>query len=367
LKPSVVYLLDTLQTGGAEKSLLAITKQFVDYNPIFVILFKSSEELKPEFEKAGLMVINLALPPSYKFKRISRIVAAQIASIKPLLIHSTLFRSDMVSRRLAKQMRLPLINSLVNNSYSKQRYQSEPLSIKIKLWLLQQWDAFTANDVTLFLSNSETIRGTNARALRLQPDKIRVIYRGRSVKPTEEITRQQIDALRSELNLTNKKVFLNVSRLIDRKGQLDLIKAFGRVCNQRTDCILQEIRMHSLDNQVLLLGNRMDIPLLLKSSDYFVFPTYYEGLPGTLIEAMFAKIPIVASDIPENRECVDSGMALFHSINDVDSLFKQMLTALEDEQWPERTQNAFDYAMRQFEISKIAEQYEALYDELIGK
>jgi glycosyltransferase involved in cell wall biosynthesis len=52
------------------------------------------------------------------------------------------------------------------------------------------------------------------------------------------------------------------------------------------------------------LGHRDDAPDLLAAADVVVLPSRREGLPGTLIEAMFLEAPIVASDIPPVREVV---------------------------------------------------------------
>jgi len=378
LKKNIVFLINTLQTGGAEKSLLEITQHFKRYHPVFVQLFDKGSDLKPEFEAVGIPIINLGLRQSYRFKQISKAVWQHIQPLNPVLIHATLYISDMVSRRLPLKGNIPLINSFVNNSYGNQRYRSEPFSIKIKLWLLQQWDALTTEKVNLFISNSEAIKITNARALRLNPEKIKVIYRGRSLAPFEKVTLAELGAFRSEFDLTRKRVFLNVGRLIERKGQLDLIRAFSQVCKQRSDCVLliagegpfrkilsDEIDKLSLARYVRLLGSRNDVPLLLKLADVFVFPSYHEGLPGSVIEAMFARTPVIASAIPENLECVDDSMALFHEVGDLKDLAEQMLKALDDQHWKERTDKAFDYAMEHFEISKVAEQYEKLYDQLL--
>lgn len=378
MKRTVIFLLDTLQTGGAERSLLQIACHFKKYTPVFVQLFNKGSDLQPEFDAAGIPVIHVGLPKSFRFDQISKSVWQHIRPLRPALIHSTLFMSDMVSRRLPLNDHLPLINTFVNNSYSKQRYEAEPSLIKIKLWMLQQWDALTAEKVTVFISNSESIKQTNARALRIQLSKIKVIYRGRSLQPYVAITDNEIQSLHRELNPNGKKIFLNVSRLIDRKGQLDLIRAFDKVIKQRNDCLMwiagegphrrmleEEIMKLELQDRVILLGNRKDVPLLLKAADYFVFPSHYEGLPGAIIEAMFAKTPIIASDIPENLECVNEASALLYPVHDIETLAQQMLTALDDVHWPERVQSAFDYAMENFEISKIAEQYEKLYDEVL--
>jgi len=58
---------------------------------------------------------------------------------------------------------------------------------------------------------------------------------------------------------------------------------------------------------VRFLDHRSDVPNLLCGSDLFVFPSRFEGLPGAIIEAMSAGLPIICSDIPMNEEVVVPG------------------------------------------------------------
>ena len=124
------------------------------------------------------------------------------------------------------------------------------------------------------------------------------------------------------------KVFLNVSRLQQGKGHLDLIQAFSQIKESNTKLLIagegpqrttleNEIKKFRIGRKVLLLGYRDDINKILKVSDYFVFPSYYEGLPGALIEAIFAKKPIIFSNIPENRECMPEEAGLKFSPGDI--------------------------------------------------
>lgn len=62
-----------------------------------------------------------------------------------------------------------------------------------------------------------------------------------------------------------------------------------------------------LQNRVQFLGHREDVPEILAAADLFVFPSFYEGLPGAVIEAMALGLPIVASDIEPVRETVEVG------------------------------------------------------------
>ena len=57
----------------------------------------------------------------------------------------------------------------------------------------------------------------------------------------------------------------------------------------------------------MLLGHRADIADLLHMSDIFVFPSFQEGLPVALMEAMAAGMPCVASDIRGNVDLIEHG------------------------------------------------------------
>jgi glycosyltransferase involved in cell wall biosynthesis len=81
---------------------------------------------------------------------------------------------------------------------------------------------------------------------------------------------------------------------------------------------------HALDSTVRLLGERHDVPALLKAMDVFVLPSRTEGLPVALLEAMSTGLPIVATDVggvpgaagdgglivpPENPEALAGALA----------------------------------------------------------
>src|SRR5699024_5515742 len=55
------------------------------------------------------------------------------------------------------------------------------------------------------------------------------------------------------------------------------------------------IRLGVLDN-IIMLGNRNDIPELLSASDGFIFPSFYEGFPNAVLEAQTSGLPCLISD-----------------------------------------------------------------------
>ena len=113
----------------------------------------------------------------------------------------------------------------------------------------------------------------------------------------------------------NTIVFGIVARLDPIKNHKTLIKAFARINKIWPDtCLLiagkgdQEKYLQSIaGNNVHLLGNRTDIPDLLKCIDVFVLPSFNEGVSNTILEAMAAGLPVVASDRGGNPELIIHG------------------------------------------------------------
>lgn len=375
----VLFLIDTLSTGGAEKSLLEILPRIRSYQPVICHLFPG-DELAPAFTSRGLRVISLNLPPTVVSRRAVKKVSELVTDLKPIIIHSTLFRSDFVARQVARKANVILVNSLVNNSYHSSRFRGASLLLQVKVRLVQLLDAFSARRVDLFISNSHTIKLANANALGIPLHKIIVIYRGRAVREFTDVDPESVERARM-LTVGYSPVFLNISRLIDRKGQSDLLKAFKTISELYSSSLLliggegpsrneleREVDSLGLSDKVKLLGRVDNVPALMKVADYFVFPSHYEGLPGVIIEAMLAQLPIIASDIPENRECLDTDMAYFFDVANVRSMQLSIVRALSQEEGSRKmAARAYGKALDTFDVELIAKKYEMAYDELLSK
>lgn len=112
-----------------------------------------------------------------------------------------------------------------------------------------------------------------------------------------------------KMNLENKFVIGHVGRFHEAKNHGFLLDIFAEVCKKRSDAILLLIgdgdlresikdKVHSLklDNNVILAGSRDDVPQLMQAMDLFVFPSLWEGLPVTVVEAQAAGLPCLISD-----------------------------------------------------------------------
>ncbi|UJH91309.1 glycosyltransferase family 4 protein [Antarcticibacterium sp. 1MA-6-2] len=379
-KKKVLFVIDTLQGSGAERSLVEIAQHFKRYTPVFAHVYEGNM-MVPVLEKAGIKAYSLNIPMEKNFGLAAKKLGEVYEKEQPDLIHSTLFKSDLITRRLKSKYKIPLISSYVNNNYNPLRFENLNFVQSLKMRLVQLYDAVSSRKVDFFISNSETIKEAKAKSTLVNKDKVKVIFRGRDVQKFQtDFDPQKLDALKKSLNVLNKKVLLNVSRLLERKGQMDMIDALPEIIKVHPDIVLliaghgnyetklnRRIKELGLENYVQLLGRRQDVPDLLKIADLFVYPSYFEGLPGSLIEAMLAEKLIVCSDIPENQECVDTETAIFFGRGNVEELTEKVLDSLENqEELKSLGRKARVVAIQKFDIHNIAREYETTYDEVLS-
>jgi len=376
----VLFVIDTLQGSGAERSLVEIAQHFEKYTPVFAHIYEG-DMMVPVLEKAGIKAYSLNIPMEKNFSLAAEKLAQVYENEKPDIIHSTLFKSDVITRRLKSKYSIPLISSYVNNNYNPLRFKNLSFIQSLKVRLVQLYDTYSSRKVDYFISNSETIKEAKSKSTFVSKDKVKVIFRGRDIQKFQtNFDRQKLEDLKKSLNISNKTVLLNVSRLLERKGQMDMIDALPELIKIHPDIVLliaghgnyevklnERIKVLALENHVQLLGRRQDVPDLLEIADVFVYPSYFEGLPGSLIEAMLAKKLIVCSNIPENLECVNSDSALIFERGEKIDFANKVIYALKNkENLRKLGENARENAIEKFDIRKISKQYEDYYDKIIS-
>ncbi len=116
----------------------------------------------------------------------------------------------------------------------------------------------------------------------------------------------------------NDVLVLAVGELIKRKNHETLIRAVAALKDTSIRCLIagegplhgyleELIASLGLQDRVKLLGRRTDIAELDKAADIFALPSYQEGLPVALMEAMASGKPAVCSDIRGNRDLIEPG------------------------------------------------------------
>ncbi|MCA0756493.1 glycosyltransferase family 1 protein [Paenibacillus sp. N4] len=122
-------------------------------------------------------------------------------------------------------------------------------------------------------------------------------------------SREKRQKVREKLGVSGKFVIGHIGRLTYPKNHEFLIEIFNIFHKMDSNSLLllvgegelrsqieQKIKKLNLENSVILTGKRDDIADLLQGMDIFIFPSHFEGLPVTLVEAQTAGLPCIVSD-----------------------------------------------------------------------
>ena len=151
------------------------------------------------------------------------------------------------------------------------------------------------------------------------------------------------EEIRKELNIPSDAfVMYSIGELIKRKNHKFVIDTMKEELlnnpnlyyviagnGKLTDYYKEYIHELGLDNQVRLLGFRKDARKLMYGMDIFLFPSIQEGLPVSVIEAMSAGLPVIATDIRGNHDLIqDNKNGYLYTLDDSNTLKDRIHTLM---------------------------------------
>jgi len=165
-------------------------------------------------------------------------------------------------------------------------------------------------------------------------------------------------------------VFLLIARLLGEKGLREYAQAARLVKQRYPDAVfrllgpadpspdgvpLQEVHDWNAQNVVEYLGSTADVRPFIAGCHVYVLPSYHEGMPRTVQEAMAMGRPILTADVPGCRETVVPGENGFLvSKGDVEALADRMIWFIEHrDQWQRMGQASRRMAEERFDVHKI--------------
>jgi glycosyltransferase involved in cell wall biosynthesis len=371
----VLYVIDSLFGGGAEQSLAVLAPHLVRAGVELdvVYLHERDAALKSTLTGAGARVSALGSNRRTAMKGLR----AEQRIRQPDVVHTTLFEADIIARIANLGTSMPIVTSLVNEAYGSDQLRNPQLR-RWKVRGAQLVDAITARRVTRFHAVSSNVARVMGSRLHIPAGRIEVIPRGRDAEMLGRREPARRTQKRSDLGLGPDDVMLlAVGRQEYQKGIDVAIAALPAVLGAHptaklfvagregnaTGMLRTTVEAEHLGNCVQFLGYRADVPDLLCAADVFVFPSRWEGSPGSVIEAMALEAPIVASDIPAVREVVGAtDSALLARTDDPKALAVAINIALDDPDPSRRVNVARQRFLTTFTADRVAHRMLALYE-----
>ena len=192
-----------------------------------------------------------------------------------------------------------------------------------------------------------------------------------------------IQALREDKSIIRRQlgipedafVLYSVGELIPRKNHIFAVKALTEAFHSDPGLyyliagggenpeLSSYIREHGLEDQVRLLGFRTDARKLMYGMDLFLFPSFQEGLPVAVMEAMAAGLPIIASDIRGNHDLIEDGRNGFlYPVDERERFCACVKRLKEDASLREQFADAVRADSETYSVEQVQPQITALYD-----
>ena len=183
------------------------------------------------------------------------------------------------------------------------------------------------------------------------------------------------------LNFDGSKVVGMVARLDLQKGFEYLLRAARELCGTFPELkvvlvgegpdrneIEGMIQRLGLQSNVILAGQHSDMPAIYAAMDIFVLPSLNEGLPMTILEAMAARKPVIATRVGAIPKVIQDGeTGLLVDPGDTDGLQSALARLLADADLRSRIGAAgHDWVSRNYTSEAMALKYRQMYDDVLG-
>lgn len=168
-----------------------------------------------------------------------------------------------------------------------------------------------------------------------------------------------------------------VGRLADGKGFEDLITAVEQLPRDKIsvyfvgdgplkDQLQKEIDERGLSDTIHLLGYRTDIPEILAACDIFVLPSYREGTPRVITEAMASGLPVVATNIAGVPEQIEDGVnGILIEPGDVNTLVAGLQQLIESPELRQQYAASSRERVERFSIQQMLTDIDSIYQDLL--
>lgn len=317
---SVVLLIDSLDSGGAQRQMVGLAKLLHDkgyqinviyYHPIyFYRSYLDEHHIHNKYVTGS----------ENKIKRIF-LIARAIRQFKPEVVISYLDSPNIIAcliKALGIKFRLVV----------SERNTSQDLSYieKTKFYLYRYADSIVTNSYTQerFINNNFPIWGYKTKVItnfvdtdlfhplhKEKREKLRILVVGR-------VSRQK-----------NVLAFLQAVHILKRNGISFSVDWYGRVDDDTFKQSKRLIDTHLLDDVFSFHKPTIDIVSEYQQSDIFCLPSLYEGFPNVICEAMSCGLPILCSNVCDNSLVVKDGENgfLFDPSN-IEEMANKMMTML---------------------------------------
>jgi len=355
-KKKIIHVIPTLGFGGAERLVFDIAKRLdPDKYDVRVVAMVRGGKMEKAFRDAKVPFTifykkgKLGLGVFLKLKKYFK-------EQNPDIVHTHLFGADVWAGLAAH---FSGVRHIVKTEHNLNL--SEGLMKKI----IKRMTAFVFERMVAI---SPAVVEYMIDVEKMPKDKIKIIYNGIDIGRFEQKTNN---------GFSSRPVLINVARLEKQKGHEFLIRTLAgiRDIDWRLELVgdgslrpvlERQVAGAGLADRVKFLGNREDVPKLLKAADIFVFTPRWEGLGLAALEASAVGLPVLATSVGGLKNIFkDNKTAQLVAYGDEVAAAKAIAWMIgHPEKAMYMARLAQEMVKEKYSLERMVKEYEHLYDTL---
>lgn len=366
----VGHFIDSDDPGGAETLVVEICSRLDKNSFSPVVLHFGNKWLEQKCRESGIpmvLVPGFSYYKSFKTLPVFSVIFSKFLRDNGVdLVHSHLFGSITGACLPTAISRIPHIGT-IHDTYTIEEKKN-------RVHLLRAASRLGTRLVTVSGKMKERLEELGS----FKGDVLRVIRNGVDLARYGE---RQSEGIRERLGIGQSDFVLAcVGRLVELKGHNILIEAFKLLKPRRPLRLLiigdgpdrkryEELAARlGLGGTVQFLGQRDDVPALLGASDCFALASSTEGLSCSIVEAMAAGLPVVATDVGGNPELVQDGFSGYLVQYGDAATLAERLQSLIDDEAKRKTfgANSLEIAGN-YSMDEMMKEYTTNYREMLGE
>ena len=368
-KIRLLHLIDQLGDAGAE-TLLYNFAGGLDWSrfDLHVCALRpwSPPQIVPALRALGCTVTELDQHHAYDLPVLLTLIR-YIYHHKIDLIHTHLLASDVMGRLVGFLTRRPVVSTIHNGRTDLDR---EP---RHRQWM-ERWSAHLWCRRLIVVS--ALLRDEIVDWFGVPRRRVVVIPNAANTERFQPQPGFDSQPIKQALLGGDYRMVINVARLVPQKGQQFLVEAAAQIAATRSDVyvvivgggplgaeMLALAAERGIAGRIIVTGIRQDVPALLAASDVFVLSSLWEGMPISLLEAMTAGCPAVATDVGGVGQLLQQGVTgLLVPPADATALAAAILNCLDDPSAARRRSAAAAQLIAQrYSLARMVRNWEALY------
>lgn len=351
----ILHFTNTIRRGGAERQQATIIKHS-EHNELITTLHYNKKSYFEENEVIKLSGRGI-LKKIVSFNKI-------ISKKKPDIVYAWSTLTFLIASFICCLRRIKVVNGSVRHGVLNRS-------------LSGYFRMITLHFSKYVIANSEA--GLRANWLKPCNNKF-VLYNGKESFFSEKILAEEKRLRLKKIfpNYSNEKVFISVANLVPFKDYITIIDAL-LYCKKKIkfkyiilgdgplfDMVQKYIKSRNLENDIAMMGSVTDVVYFFQIADVMLHSSKGEGISNAIVEAMFAGLPVISTNVGGVPETVFNKTSLLYNYKNVEELVKcvmkyDVLITLSEENKEE-----LHHYLQKFSIPTMIKNYHNIIKKIAG-